>query len=183
MIVFLTEESSVEPVLRKLTHELAPTAIEGVDWQVISFQGKADLKKHFTKKMQGWSYGNPHFIILRDNDGSDCIKLKQNLTDQASVTGKPFNIRIVCQELEAWFIGDFNAVEQAYPSSKASNLREKSKYKNPDLVNNASEELKKIVGVNAKVGRAEKIAPFLNIQNNTSHSFNVLKTKVEEIIT
>lgn len=182
MIVFLTEEPSIKPVLVQIMNNITPNGVEGIDWSIQTFSGKADLKSNFPKKMKGWTYNDPHFIIMRDNDGADCIALKDKFTKLAEPINKPFNIRIVCQELESWFIGDLNAVELAYPSSKAMTYQQKSKYRDPDKLTNAAEELEKIVQVKSKLGKAEKIAPHLNLLNNTSNSFNILMSTVNGLI-
>jgi hypothetical protein len=90
--------------LKAIIREDLKDAIEGIDWLIISFQGKADLEKQFPHRIKSWNYNSPHFIILRDNDGGDCLVLKEKLSARARETGKPFSIRIVCQGLESWFI-------------------------------------------------------------------------------
>lgn len=181
MIVFLCEEPSIAPVLKAIIREDLKGSTEGIDWQIISFQGKADLEKQFPQRMKSWSYNSPHFIILRDNDGGDCHLLKEKLSARARETGKPFSIRIVCQELESWFIGDLSAVQAAYPASKADQQIKKAKYRAPDRLGNPSEELAKLINVSGKVGRATRISKYLNLAANRSHSFNVLRSKVKEL--
>ena len=150
-----------------------PSLLEGIHWQIIAFQGKADLEKNFPHKMRSWSHLSPHFIILRDNDGSDCTALKARLQARADSTGKPFHIRLVCQELEAWLLGDMAAVEQAYPYSRATAHAQTAKFRNPDNLANASEELAKMTGVLSKTAKAHAIAPHLDAAQVQSHSFQV----------
>ena len=45
MIVLLTEEPSMEECLEIIIPELWPDSIPGVDWLVLSFQGKSDLER------------------------------------------------------------------------------------------------------------------------------------------
>lgn len=182
MLVFLTEEPSMSPVLRQLLRELWPAAIEGLHWQIIAHQGKADLESNMAKKMESWNYNSPHFIILRDNDGGNCRRLKQRLLDRVNETNKPHHVRIVCQELEAWFLGDLAAVETAYPHSRATSFQNRTAYRTPDNPSNASQLVENLTGVSAKVGRAEQIAPHLNIEANGSTSFNVLKSTLHQLI-
>lgn len=181
MIVFLCEEESLSPVLKTLMNRDFPDSTEGIDWQTITFQGKSDLEKNFPHRMKNWNYNTPHFVILRDNDGGDCIQLKERLSSKAQSAGKPFSIRIVCQELESWLIGDLEAIETTYPHSKAWSYKEKSKFRNPDLLGNASEELTTLIGTRSKVGRSLKISENLNLDRNRSHSFNVLRCKIQEL--
>ena len=174
MIIFLTEELSIKPVLQRVMTVLSPEGIEGVDWIVISYRGKADLRSNIKQKMQSWDYGSPHFVILRGTDGGDCRAIKQDLLDIAAQTGKPHHVRIVCQELEAWFIGDLSAVEFAFPESHASAYTAKARFRNPDSVEAASRWIEGITGSAAKVSRANQIAPHMDIESNCSRSFQVL---------
>ena len=77
MIVLLTEEPSMGECLELIIPALWPNSTRGVHWMILSFSGKTDLEQSIRGKMQGWTYGNPHFVILRDNDGADCIATKR----------------------------------------------------------------------------------------------------------
>jgi len=182
MIVFLTEEESIKAPLMAILTQLWPDSHEGLDWQIISFPGKAALEKRMVTKMQSWTYNNPHFVIVRDNDGGDCAALKQRLCSSVSPLNKSFHIRIICQELESWFLGDLQAVESAFPAVKADQQNQKSKYRNPDQLNNASQELEKITGLSGKVSRSESISKHLNLSQNRSHCFNLIVKTLKQLI-
>ena len=182
MLVFLTEEQSMTPVLRKLLAGLWPSALEGLHWHIIHHQGKADLESNLVDKMRSWNYNSPHFIILRDNDGGDCQALKNRLLDLATSTSKPHHIRIVCQELEAWFLGDLEAVEAAFPKSDATSYQNRNPYRFPDKPTHPSQLIAELTGTSAKVGRAEEIAPHLNSETNRSPSFQVLRRTLLQLI-
>jgi len=49
------------------------------------FEGKQDLEKQIGKKLQNYqpSPQVQKFIIIRDQDSDDCIKVKKNLTNIA----------------------------------------------------------------------------------------------------
>ena len=160
-------------MIRHLMLQLHPQRQEGLDWHTISFSGKADLEKNCGQKIKSWNYNNPTFIIMRDNDGADCIALKARLECKVQHLGKPYKIRLVCQELESWFLGDLTAVQAAYPASNALQNQSKATYRDPDSLTNASELLSQITGTKAKVGRAQSIAKHLSLAQNTSTSFNV----------
>jgi hypothetical protein len=172
MIVLLTEEESMQVTLEILIRQHHPELIEGLHWWVLKFNGKSDLERNIPQKMRKWNLGDPLFVILRDNDGSDCKVLKERLANLASGTGKPFKIRVVCQELESWFIGDNQAVTKSYPGCRFSN--DTAKYRNPDRMTNASQELADLTGDSSKVQRAAMIAPHLDPARNVSRSFQVL---------
>lgn len=171
MIVVLTEEPSMSVALRSLFATQWPDRVRGVDWHIISFRGKADLERRMIEKMRSWNYGSPHFVILRDNDGADCRALKEKIRFDAEKGKKPHHVRIVCQELESWFIGDPDAVTLAYPGCHFQ--ASAAKYRNPDRLNNASQELTNIIDERGKVGRAERIAPYMQPGRNRSGSFRL----------
>ncbi|XZE42707.1 DUF4276 family protein [Pirellulaceae bacterium SH467] len=150
-----------------------PDQIQGADWIVLSFSGKSDLERNIARKMISWNYGDPHFIILRDQDGGDCKLLKARLCEIASRGMRPFTVRLVCNELESWFLGELEAVEAAYPTSHASRYRNLAKFRNPDVLGNASEELERLVSVAGKVGRAYAIASIFDPEKCVSRSFQV----------
>ncbi len=150
-----------------------PESTAGVNWIALSFQGKSDLERKMAPKIKSWSYGDPHFIVLRDQDGRDCIALKNSLGEMAQQGGRPFTVRVVCNELESWFLGDLDAVELAFPNSKATKHKNVAKFRNPDLLTNASEELQKLVNMTGKVGRAEAIAKHFRPSRCVSASFQV----------
>jgi len=90
----------------------------------------------------------------------------------ASPVANLFKVRVVCEELESWFLGDNQAVTAAYSGCRFSHGT--TKYRDPDRMTNASQELAKLTGDFSKVGRASLIAPHLDPARNVSGSFQVL---------
>jgi hypothetical protein len=171
MIVILCEEPSMKAILESLINRYFQSKVKGLDWFIFKYSGKSDLERNIVHKMKTWSYGTPKFIILRDADGGNCRDLKKHLSSLAAQAGdKPYKVRIVCQELESWLIGDAQAIEKSYCWRIES---QKAKFLNPDRLTNASEELSKITGDRTKELRARKIAPYLIPDRNKSHSFQV----------
>ena len=154
-----------------LIPRLWPNSISGKDWIVLSFQGKSDLEKSIPKKMSSWNYGNPHFIILRDNDGGDCFAMKRRLRDIAQRGNRPFQVRMVCQELESWLLGDLNAIKRAYPRIEAA--RNRARFRDPDALINPSQQLDSLVNERTKIDRAKNISQHFDLNANRSKSFNV----------
>lgn len=181
MIVFLTEEKSMQVTLEKLIAARWPKSTPGISWIVLSFQGKSDLEKNIAPKMKNWNYGTPHFVILRDQDGNDCKAIKAALRRMAKQGGQPFTVRVVCYELESWFLGELDAVEAAYPKSKASKHKQAAKFRVPDALGNANQELEKLVQVAGKVGRAVAIASFFDPTKCISKSFQVFWQTTTEL--
>ena len=171
MIVLLTEEPSMRECLEVLIPRLWANSIPGKDWIVLSFQGKSDLEKSIPKKMRSWNYGNPHFIILRDNDGGDCFAVKRRLRATAQRWNRPFHVRIVCQELESWLLGDFNAIKRAYP--RIAGVSNRPKFRNPDDLTNPSQQLDSLVNERAKIRRAKNISQHFDLTANRSKNLNV----------
>lgn len=181
MIVLFTEEPSMKATLEALVRTHFPDAVEGWHWLVIDYNGKSALEKKFPARMRSWSFGEPLFVILRDADGADCLQIKQRLAALASPCGKPFKVRIVCQELESWFIGDSEAVRRGYPHCRFTN--ETAKFRNPDRLTNASQELTRLTSECAKVPRAQVISQYLDPARNRSCSFQVFFSTLRELLT
>ena len=168
-----------EPSMKEFLTILLPKIIDN-QWNlnenyfIRSFEGKNDLQKNIPSKVKflsNWNHEAVGIIILQDQDSSDCKILKKKLINICTQNGDcPKLVRIICRELESWYLGDSVAVNKAYPNFKYRNYINKSKFRIPDNCN-AFDELKKILPEFQKVGGAKKIAPFIDIQNNKSESF------------
>ena len=73
-----------------------------------------------------------------------------------------------------------NAVSKAYGKDLTS-LKNKKKYRNPDQIENPKQELKKIIPQMGQIEGAQRIAPHMNVANNTSYSFNVFLQGVQRL--
>jgi hypothetical protein len=121
------------------------------------------------------NYGEPTtFVILHDQDSNDCKILKSEILEicknNCRVDNK-FLIRIVCRELESWYLGDMQAIECAFPRFKAAKYQNGAKFRNPDGLN-ATDEIIKLVPNFQKTKGAKLISQHIDIQNNRSESFN-----------
>lgn len=139
-----------------------------------SFQGKSDLQKNIPSKIK--TYSNWHepigVVILQDQDSNDCVELKRKLVELCEKNGDcPTLIRIVCRELESWYLGDFEAIGKSYLGFKFEKYIDKSKFRDPDTCN-AYHDLKKILPEFQKVDGAKKIAPNISLGKNRSKSFH-----------
>lgn len=171
-LVFLVEE----PSMRDLLDVLLPRLDLGVDYKVIPFQGKSDLEKNAPDRMRSWREAadvEVRFILMRDNDGSDCGALKARLVDLFPEPRGRHLVRIVMQELESWFLGDLPAVATAYEKPALARLTNKETYRNPDRLRDASEQLEKLTKDRSKRLRAARIAPHMRLDGNASRSFQV----------
>ncbi|MEF8710144.1 MAG: DUF4276 family protein [Candidatus Accumulibacter propinquus] len=140
-------------------------------WLIIHHQGKSDLERSYPRKMKEWREPGVQFIILRDNDGADCLALKQRLVRMIPDNSPKYLVRIVCQELESWFLGDLKAVAGAYPAAVRHESFRKLSKTDPDRLTNASELMKHLTDTQAKISRAEKISKHMHPASNRSTSF------------
>ena len=182
-LVFMLEEESAKHLLKELLPRILSGFEQRVTCRLIPHQGKGDLQKSIPIKMKAWLAPNTFFIILHDQDSHDCRKLKQSLKRLCARNNKhkPL-IRIVCRELEAWYFGDLDAVEKAFPSFKANKYKYKRKFRNPDAINNPGDELKRIVGGFSKGIAALAIPRHMNIEKNISTSFNHLISGLQNLV-
>jgi len=174
-IEFLLEEPSMKRFLQNLLPRILPPEYKlGENYFLRPHEGRSDLQKSIPKKIQAFNNSKPPvgIFILHDQDSNDCKKLKNDLITLCTKPGNnvKFMVRIVCRELEAWYLGDMNAIEKAYPAFKAKHYINKAIFRNPDEPQAAS-ELKRIVPGFKKTEAAGLIAPHIDIHNNHSRSF------------
>lgn len=134
------------------------------------------------------------FVILTDCDNRQCADFRlQILSTINSTAHVPVENMIVCiaiEEMEAWLLGDFEAIMKAYPNASH---REYSTYIQ-DSICGTWEKLAKVIDekfYNEKLKDApfyivgekkcewtNKIAPYMNINTNSSPSFNYFIRKI-----
>jgi hypothetical protein len=170
-IVFFLEEPSAEALLQGLLPRILP---QQWHFRCIVFEGKQDLEKQLIKKMNGYRVPDAHFIVLRDKDSGDCRKIKEGLLKKCHEAGKTnIIIRIVCHELESWYLGDLAAVEIGFGITGLTRHQAKNFYSNPDAFPSPSKTLRKLVPQYQKIGGSRAIGPHLDLNNFRSNSFKV----------
>lgn len=136
-------------------------------YQLIPHQGKSDLINSIPRKLRAIREPGSRFIILHDQDAHDCVELKNELLLLTSFRADDVLIRIVCCELESWFLGDFDALKGVYPQINWSLYRDKSKFREPDKLRNAKQELKTLVSNSYQaISHAALIAEQMVLQQN-----------------
>jgi len=106
------EEKSAKAMLDEILPKILPPSVEV---KCIPFEGKNDLDKNLKKKLQRWQIPNTAFLVLRDQDSGDCIKVKKTLVGICEGANKPkCLVRIACRELESFYLGDLLAIENAF---------------------------------------------------------------------
>jgi len=174
-LVFLVEEASMEAALFESLPRMLPGTVEGSDWQIVPRKGKSDLEKAVPKYMRNWREPSVKFVSVRDQDRGDCVDVKNRLLEMCRDNGRDDAlVRIPCRMLEAWFIGDLEAVANAFNRHSIKSAGGRAKYRNPDSLGDPAGELRRLVPGYGKVGGARSIAPQMRLDDsNRSRSFHV----------
>ncbi|MGK5094182.1 DUF4276 family protein [Deltaproteobacteria bacterium TL4] len=182
-LVCLLEEPSAAEML---TGVLKRVVSEEIHIQMMVFEGKQDLEKQLERKLKHWNRPNSLFLVLRDQDSGDCYQIKQSLLHKVQASGKESKtlIRIACHELESFYLGDLVAVEKGLSLPNLPRYQTQQKYREPDTLANAAEELCKLTKNRyQKVSVSRSIAPYLNLEkHNRSVSFNTLLTGILKLM-
>lgn len=195
-LVVLVEEESAEAALKSIL----PKLLHESRFQIIRFQGKRNMLQNLPARLRGFKCSLPDnwmVLVLIDRDQEDCHVLKQKLEaiakqagliSKSAVSGRSrFQIvnRIVIEELESWYFGDWEAVRQAYPKVPDT-IPSKEQYRNPDAVSGGTwEALERILRGKGyfksglgKIELAQSVAPHMVPERNTSHSFQVFRDAI-----
>lgn len=192
-IEFLVEEPSMETALHQLLPRILPAE---TTHRVLTFQGKKDLLAQLTVRLRGyaaWMTDDYRVVVLVDQDRQDCHTLKGQLEGAAEQVGLltktragqgRFQVlnRIAIEELEAWFLGDIEAICQAYPRVPAT-LAKREKFRYPDAVTGGTwEALAGVLqrsgyfkGGYSKLQAAREISAYMDPVRNRSKSFQVFR--------
>ena len=196
-LVLLVEEQSMEAFLQTLLPRLLP---EPHSHEIHAFQGKGDLKRKLAARLRAyarWLPDDSRIFVLVDRDRDDCVALKNEL--DATVGSAGFRTRspdrrwqvanrIVIEELEAWYFGDWQAVQGAYPkvSPRIPNRRG---YRDPDGIADTWEAFERVLqrygyfsnGLR-KTEAARAIAQYMDPAVNRSGSFSVFHHTLMEAV-
>jgi hypothetical protein len=179
-LVFLIEEYSMKVLL----DGVLPRFFPGLNFVCVPHEGKQDLEKSIPRKLRAWTEPGVRFIVVRDNDGADCTRLKQRLAELCREGHRPDSIvRIACQELEAWYLGDAEALAKAFGDDGLRNLNTKERFRDPDEVVQPARTLTELIPEFQKVSGARRMAQTLRRDASTSRSFQVFVAAVERAAT
>lgn len=172
-----------EPSATNLLHALLPKIVpEGVEYQVLTHRGKSELKKSIPRKLKEWRVPDSRFIVLHDQDATDCTALKAELTRMCAKAGRADTlVRIVCQELESWYFGDMDAIEAVYGPASLNLIRGKAAYRIPDEIVKPSKELERLIPEFQKGAASCSIPEHMDPYRNASTSFSNFVTGVRRI--
>ena len=178
-IVFLVEEYSMAVLLKGLLPRLYPD----LAFLCISHEGKNDLGKSIPRKLRAWREPGVRFAVVRDNDGGDCRRLKTSLYSLCQAGNRADSlIRIACQELEAWYLGDPDALADAFGRESLRGLGRRARFRDPDAVSQPSEAIRRLVPEFQKVSGARLMAQHLSRNRNRSRSYHALLAGVESLL-
>lgn len=168
--------------MKVLLDGMLPRLLPGLPFLCVPHEGKQDLEKSVPRKLRAWGEPGVRFVVIRDNDGGDCLVLKDNLT-ALCLEGRRKNtlVRIACQELEAWYLGEPDALADAFGKEELRGIGRKARFRNADTVQQPSAALERLVPEFQKVSGARKMAQFLSRERNRSTSFQVLLAGVDRL--
>jgi hypothetical protein len=72
-------------------------------------------------------------------------------------------------------------VEKAFQLNGIARRQNQRKFRNPDALSNAEQELRRLVPQYQKIAGSREIAPHLKMENNRSHSFGVFLSGVRSL--
>lgn len=177
-IVFLLEELSMKVLLDGLLPRLFP----GLSFLCVPHEGKQELEKSIPRKLRAWNEPNVRFVVVRDKDGADCGILKQGLMHLTQEGGRADTlVRIACQELEAWYFGDPDALARVFGREDLRHIAKKAQFRDPDAISQPAKALVKLVDEFQKVSGARRMAQELT-RENRSRSFQVLLAGIEGLL-
>jgi hypothetical protein len=162
--------------MKTFLEQILPSLHSDISFDIYAFDGNSDLKSAVTRRVKAHCHMGSFVMVIMDQDLKDCLELKKTLLELCEKSGENnYKVRIVCRELESWYLGDLVAVGAAF-SKPLADKQEKSKYRNPDLIIDAKKELKKLIGDFGQLLIAERIGQAMtasSIAENRSHSFHV----------
>ena len=181
-LIFLLEEASMKSLLDGLLPRLFPGWVEGRQFLCVKHQGKSDLDTSIPRKLSAWRIPGDRFVIVRDNDGANCAYLKTRLQALCLASGRPDTlVRLVCQELESWYVGDLRALAKAFDYPKLNTPALRKRFAIPDNWQKPSVELSRLAPSFQKGSGARAMADCLRETGNLSVSFQVFVAGVRRV--
>lgn len=202
----LIEDSSGKALLEHLMPKIINC--EGVSYKIREFVGRGHIPKKPSPNIknktllgsipsyfEGLSYVDALVIVL-DSDNNNCQDLLYRLKElEARCQKRPRTVlfRLAIAEMEAWYFGDREALQRAYPDVDQKIL---DGYKQ-DSVCDTWERLAEAIGYAKEVKAmkdsialsgpfkhqlAQKLGPLMNVEKNTSPSFCKLRDGIRRIV-
>jgi hypothetical protein len=184
-----------EPSAKAALDQLLARVLGGERTFVVHpFRDKQQLLREIPSRLRGYSRWLPsdwRVVVLVDEDREDCLELKQRLVEHARSAGLGDRVlcRVAVEELEAWFLGDVEALRAVYPRVPSS-LARRAGFRDPDGVRGGTwEALDRVLrragypqGL-VKTAAAREIAMHMDPERNRSHSFCVFRDGIRRLAT
>ena len=168
--------------MQALLDGLLPRLFPGLPFQCVPHDGKNDLERSIPRKLRGWREPGVRFAVVRDNDGGDCRALKERLRGLCRAGRRDDTlVRIACQELEAWYLGEPDALADAFGREGLRRIARRERYREPDAVRRPSEAVEQLVPEFQKVSGARRMARHVTRERNRSTSFRVFMAGIEAV--
>ena len=167
--------------MKVLLDGLLPRLFPGLPFICVPHEGKQDLARSVPRKLRAWREPGVRFCVIRDNDGADCRALKQELIALCEQGGRnDVLVRIVCQELEAWYFGSPAALAEAFGREDLRRVARRARFREPDAIVQPARALATLVPEFQKVSGARRLAGVLS-RDNGSCSFQVLLAGIQRL--
>ena len=168
--------------MKALLDGLLPRLFPDLPFFCLAHEGKRDLEKSIPRKLRAWREPGVRFVVLRDNDGGDCIALKRRLVELCRRDQRRnVLVRIVCQELEAWYLGEPDALADAFDRNELRRLGNRARYRDPDAIRRPSDAVGERIPDFQKISGARRLARHLTRERNRSASFHALMRGIEAL--
>ena len=178
-IVFLLEERSMAALL----NGLLPRVFPGISFRCVPHEGKQDLERSIPRKLKAWRVPGVRFVVVRDKDAGECQVLKDRLQRLCAAAGREDTlVRIACQELEAWYLGEPDALADVFANDRLRAIGRKARFRDPDAVEQPARALQRLVPEFQKVSGARRMAKHLTREANRSRSFQVMLRGIEKLV-
>lgn len=212
-IEILVEDQSGEKLLETLLPQLLGSQGEPHTWRLFAYKGigripqglstKGDPSKRILldqlpKLLRGYGKtpGIDAVLVILDVDKRNCIEFLHELqvvTESCHPHAPKTLFRLAIEEMEAWYLGDQQALMEAYPRAKRKVLDtyiQDSACGTWELLADAiypggSAAIKKAgwpLPGQVKYGWAEKIGPLMDPEQNTSPSFCKLRDGLRRLV-
>ena len=149
-LVFFLEEISAKEFLRHLLPRMFPEGDIRFVYKV--YEGKQDMQQHLARDMREYARKpRVRFLVLHDQDLADCLLLKERLRLLCREWLDRLFIRIVCRELESWYLAQLDAVETAFAVTNLASRQHKAKFRQPDRLGTPDLILNKLLKPQKKI--------------------------------
>ncbi len=202
-LILLVEEPSMEAFLHALLPRLMPVRRT---FEIHPFQGKDDLMAKLEARLRAYAQWLPsdwRLLVIVDRDDEDCKVLKSRMEaignragllsrTRATAAGQhdwQVANRIAIEELEAWYFGDWTAVQSVYPKLPDGVPRSRG-FRDPDAIAGGTwEAFERVLQRHgyfkaglAKIEAARAIGRHIEPGRSHSPSFHAFHTALAEAL-